>query len=226
MTRTLRALGTVGVLALSGTLHVAMVRAEPAPPSDAAGADTSPQSVLGIPDLSAEIVSLLQETRNTYGEDALILQLQLLRNAIHADSILAAAIRVDGVQSHANRRYLAYTVETGIVFHTTRVDQQKRIEHVWNRVVLPSLTPLRACDVPADGVAIELSYFHRPYADAAELDSTVQEDSGQGERVAFYLLRDDIVAFNDTKLSAARLYERAHPIVDGPLLGKAPREKR
>jgi hypothetical protein len=225
MTRTACALGMVGALVLAGNLYVVTARAEPAPPAGSAGGDASPERILGMSDLSAEIVHLLQDTRDTYGEDALILQLQLLRNAIHADSILAAGIRVDGVQSHADRRYLAYTVETGIVFHTTRVQQQKRIEHVWNRVVLPSLAPLRACDVPADGVAIELSYFHRPYADAAELDSTVQEDNGQGERVAFYLLREDILAFNDKKLPAARLYERAHPVVDGTLFGTAPREK-
>jgi hypothetical protein len=91
-------------------------------------------------------------------------------------------------------------------------------------VVLPSLAPLRACDVPADGVAIELSYFHRPYEDSAHLLSTVQEDNGQGERVAFYLLREDILAFNDKTLPAARLYERTHPIVDGTPFGKAPRD--
>jgi hypothetical protein len=182
-----------------------------------------PESVLGTPTLSAEIVTLLRENREKYGDDAVVLQLQLLRNAIHADSILAAGVRVDGVKPHAAHRYLVYTVETGIVFNTKHTDRGKRLDHVWSRVVLPSLAPLKVCDVPADGVALELTYFHQSYDTTASLQATVQEHPGESERVAFYLLRNDIVAFNRNEVDAAGLYGRAEPTVDGtPLAPPAP----
>jgi hypothetical protein len=184
---------------------------------------SSAESLLGTPSLPAEIVALLRENRKTYGEDAVVLQLQLLRNAIHADSILAAGVRVDGVKPHSARRYLAYTVETGIVFNTRQTDRSKRLDHVWSRVVLPSLVPLKVCDVPADGVALELTYFHQPYDDTASFQATVQEHPGESERVVFYLLRDDIVAFNRNEVDAAGLYGRAEPAVDGtPLAAPLP----
>ena len=200
--------GALAISALVWGFACIALGADPPDPSSA-------ESTLGIPSLPAEIVTLLRENRKTYGEDAVVLQLQLLRNAIHADSILAAGVRVDGVKPHAARRYLAYTVETGIVFNTKQTDRDKRLDHVWSRVVLPSLVPLKVCDVPADGVALELTYFHQAYDDTASFQATVQEHPGESERVIFYLLRDDIVAFNRNEVDATGLYGRAEPAVDG-----------
>lgn len=164
--------------------------------------------------LPAEIVALLKETRETYGADALFLQLQLLHQVIHAGSILTAGVRVRGVEPHRAHRYLVFFVETGIIFNSRETHRRQRVNQLWTEIVTPVLERLKSCDVPADGVAVELLYSHRPYRDVAELENTATEDPGRYQQLDVYLLRDDILAFLQKKIDGRKLFSRSEARVE------------
>ncbi len=169
--------------------------------------------------LPADIVALLKETKDTYGSDALLLQLQLLHQAIRAGSILTAGVRVRGVEAHGAHRYLVFFVETGIIFNSRETHRRQRASRLWSEVVTPALERLRSCEVPAEGVAVELLYSHRPYRDLTELESTATQDPGRYQQLAVYLLRDDILSFLQHKIDARKLFSRSEAQVAGVAAG-------
>ena len=173
----------------------------------------------GVP---ADVVALLKETKDTYGSDALLLQLKLLHQAIRAGSILTTGVRVRGVETQRAHRYLVFFVDTGIVFNSRRTDRRQRVDQLWTGIVTPALARLKTCDVPAEGVAVELLYSHRPYRDVAELERTATEDPGRYQQLDVYLLRDDILAFLQKKIDGRRLFSRsAARVAAAPLGGSA-----
>jgi hypothetical protein len=177
--------------------------------------------VFGTSNVPAEIVGLLQKNSETYGPDAVLLQIQLLHHAIQAGSILSAGVQIHGIEPHRAQRYLLYRVDTGIVFNTQRTNRRQRVDRVWSGIVLPALARLDTYKIPADGIAFDLAYHHRLYRDMGELENTVHQDPGQGERAAFYLLRLDLLAFGRHEIDASALLARSKTRVDGALLGKA-----
>jgi len=183
-------------------------RAEPLP-------SARETTILGASAVPPEILALLEQTRNSYGPDAVVLQLQLLHHAIHAGSILPAGVRVAGIEAHRAQRYLVYGVETGIVFNSSGVDRRQRVSRLWSGIVLEALGRLETCEVPADGIAVELTYFHRPYQRIEEIEDTVRENPGQDERAAFYIRRSDILSFRQHDIDASELSSRSHARVDG-----------
>jgi hypothetical protein len=181
---------------------------EPIPLRDGVAAGPDLQ---GLP---PDVVALLKETRETYGSDALLLQLQLLHEAIGAGSILTAGVRVRGVETYRTRRYLVFFVETGIVFNSRQTHRRERASRLWSEIVTPAIERLRTCDVPAEGIAVELLYSHRPYRDMAELENTAAEDPGRYQQMGVYLLRDDILAFLQKKIDRRKLFSRSEARID------------
>jgi hypothetical protein len=194
-------------LVLTCFLGPLSVSAEPPPWADQGG-------LAGDASIPPEILALLNETRDTHGPDAVVLQMQLLHHAIHADSILAAGVQVTGIEKKEMHKYLVFAVETGIVFNTHRVDRRGRVSHLWSRVLIPALRRLGTYDVPGDGIATEFAYFHRSYDSTAELQDTVRDEPGRIERTTFYVRHPDILAFRRGELDTAGLYSRSHTRVD------------
>jgi hypothetical protein len=167
--------------------------------------------------LPEEILALLKETKEKYGSEALLLQLQLLQYAIRAGATLASGVRVRGVESHHGHRYLVFFVETGIIFNSRETDRRQRVNRLWRDIVTPALERLTSCEVPAEGVALELVYSHRPFRDAAELENTATQDPGRYQQLAVYLLRDDILAFLKNDIDGRKLLSRSEAQVGAPI---------
>jgi hypothetical protein len=171
--------------------------------------------ILATPGLAPEILALLKETKEKYGADALLLQMQLLQRAIQAGSILPAGVRVRGVEAEGDHRYLVFYVETGIVYHTEQTSAGRRLDHVWTEVVVPAVGALTGCDVPGDGIAVELTYTHRSYADAEELARTVADRPGVSEQLWVRLLCQDLLAFTRKEFDGPRLFALSGPRLNG-----------
>jgi hypothetical protein len=195
-------------LVLTCLLGPPSVSAEPRPGTGQGG-------LPGDASIPPEILALLSETRDTYGPDAVVLQVQLLHHAIHAGSILPAGVRVTGFETKERQGYVVFAVETGIVFSTDRVSRRGRVGHLWSSVLMPALSRLGTYELPGDGIATEFAYFHRSYDSTTELQETVQDDPGRIDRTTFYIRHSDILAFRRRELDAAGLYSRIHARVDG-----------
>jgi hypothetical protein len=162
-----------------------------------------------------EILALLRETQAAHGSAAVALQLQLLHHAIRSDSLLTAGVRVGGVETIRAHRYLTFFVETGTIFHSARTDPSQRLRRIWSDVVVPAVDRVDGNALPAEGIAVELHYAHRPYGDLDELMSTAADNPGRAEAAALYLLRSDMQAFRHDEIDADELLTRAEPHIDG-----------
>ena len=173
------------------------------------------EDILASPGLTPEILALLKDTKEKYGSDALLLQVQLLHRAIQAGSILPAGVRVRGVEAEGDHRYLVFYVETGIVYHTEQTSAGRRLDRVWAEVVVPAVGALTSCDVPGDGIALEITYAHRSYEDPEELARTVVDGPGESERLWVRLLRQDLLAFARKEIDGRKLFARSGPRLNG-----------
>jgi hypothetical protein len=196
------------VILAAAALAPVAAYAEPVPAED-------PVGVFGH-GVSPEVLALLRETRETFGADAVTLQVQLLHRVVQADSILTAGVRVRGVEPHGAHRYLVFFVETGIVFNSDRTDGAQRLDQLWSSIVLPVLRQVSGYEVPGDGIALEFTYGHRSYASIAELTDSVSQNPGRPESAALYLLRGDILAFRGEEIGAAELRRRSEASVGPP----------
>jgi len=97
---------------------------EPAPPAD----------LDAIPSAKREdVIRLLRKVRHRHGEDAVVIQSQLLLNAMQHGSVLATGVRVDRVVEALDKRYLGFVLETGLVFDDSTRDRVTRAQILWER---------------------------------------------------------------------------------------------
>lgn len=155
-----------------------------------------------------ELLNLLQEIHERYGTDAVTLVSWLLDATVRSGSILTASIKVNGLEDHASQRFLAFQVQTGIIFNTLALDQAGRLNALWERILAPTFTHLDTLTVPADGVAINLLYNHKPYQNAEELRRTL-DDTGTPEEAKFYFPTEALRAYLNRTLSAQGLINRS-----------------
>ena len=132
---------------------------------------------------------------------------------------LKSSIHCSGVGLHSGDKISMSLhpadVDTGIVFNSRLTDRRRRADELWTGVVTPALERMKTCDVPAEGVGVELLFSHRPYRDAAELERTATEDPGRYQQLDVYLLSDDILAFLQKKIDGRRLFSRSAARVEG-----------
>jgi len=155
-----------------------------------------------------ELLNLLREIRQQYGTDAVTLVGWLLDATVHSGSILTASIKVNGLEDHMSQKFLAFRVQTGIIFNTLALDQTGRLNALWEKILAPTFTHLDNLTVPADGVAIDLLYNHKPYRDAEELRRTL-DNTGTPEEAKFYFSTKAIQAYLSKILSAQELIDRS-----------------
>jgi hypothetical protein len=197
-------------------------RADDAPPAEARTEEEAAEAAIA----HKEIAHALQDVQRKYGADAVMLEGHLLGNAIRGGSILEATVAVGGVEERDGRRFLAFTVETGIIYNDREVDAAGRPVRVWTDVVEATLRKFHTMKVPADGIAVTLGYRHKPYGDEADLRAHLHESHGQAETAAFYLLLSDVTELIAQHLNGQQLIDRAVVLVDGAptkiLLGLTP----
>ena len=161
-----------------------------------------------------DVSRALAKVRRRYGDDAIVIQTQLLVNAMRNGSVRATGVRVEGVREHRAKKYLVFVVETGFVFDSATRDENTRVHMLWSSIMAPTLERLTALRIPADGIKVEMQYHHRPYRSAAELRASIDRP-GTAEQTDFYLLVADIDALVQRTMAPQTLIARAAITVDG-----------
>jgi len=214
MIRTGAALLLAAALALA--VGAAPARADEAAPPRAAAPEPLPSGLDEMGSASpTEVSRALRKIRHHYGDDAIVIETQLLINAMRNGSIRATSVGVDGIRPHEDKRYLVFVVETGLIFDTATRDETTRIHMLWETIMAPTLEHLaQGLRVPADGIKVALHYHHRPYKTREELRLNLDEP-GTPEETDFYVLGPDIDEILMQRETTHSLITRAHVTVDG-----------
>ena len=162
-----------------------------------------------------EILDSLHALQRKYGSDAVLMEGHLLGQAIRSGSILEAVISVEGVEERNGKRFLTFKLETGIVYNDREVAAHERSARAWSEIVEVTLRQFHKPSVPADGVAVVVSYTHKPYTDLADLHEHLKETHGEPEAVAFYVLLPDIVDLNADRITPQQLVDRSTVLLNG-----------
>ncbi len=160
-----------------------------------------------------QVISLLQENRRTYGDDAAILQGLLLIHAIQADAVLASEAAITGFENVGERRFVSFRVVSGTVFNDHELSRNQRLERIWHSVLERTLRRYPTFHVNGDGIAVEIQYNHRPYVSMAELYRTIDAE-GTVERAKFYILTTDLQLFLERRVDAQELLEHSRIFLD------------
>jgi hypothetical protein len=161
-----------------------------------------------------DVSRALAKVRRRYGDDAIVIQTQLLVNAMRNGSLRATGVRVDGIREHHAKKYLVFVVETGFVFDSATRDETTRVQVLWSTIMAPTLEHLTALRIPADGIKVEMQYHHRPYRSLTELRADIDRP-GTAEQTDFYVLVPDVDAVVRRTVTPQTLIARATIMVDG-----------
>ncbi len=175
------------------------------------------RSLDDIPSAKREDVTrLLRKVRRRHGDDAVVIQTHLLLNAMQRGSVLATGVRVDRVESAFEKRYLAFELETGIIFDDLTRDEALRVQTLWVTILEPTLAHLTdgLQLVAADGIVVRMQYHHRPYRSAADLRASIDQP-GTSEQAHFAVLASDLEAVVRKELTLRDLFRRVRVLVDG-----------
>jgi len=165
--------------------------------------------------ISKEILSSLHDVQRQYGRDAVMMEGQLLGQAIRSGSVAEAAIAIPGFEERDGQRYVAFKLDTGIVYNDRDVTAAARPARLWMDIVEPSLRKFKTLDLPADGVVLLLAYAHKPYGDEADLRAHLRDSPGDPESVAFYIRNSDVTELTANRITGQQLIDRATVLVNG-----------
>jgi hypothetical protein len=186
------------------------VEATPVPPRP-------PDSLDDIPSAKPQDVArVLRKVRQRHGEDAVVVQTHLLLNAMQKGAVLATGVRVDRVEEARGKRFLRFVLETGFVFDDSTRDRVQRAQILWATIMEPTLARLEdGLQVEhADGMVVQMQYFHRPYRTADELRTHIDEP-GTAEEAQFYVASADLDDVVRGKRQLRDLLSRVRTTIDG-----------
>jgi hypothetical protein len=163
----------------------------------------------------AEIMRALHDVQSQYGADAVMLEGHLLAHAIQGGSILEAVVSVPGVEDRNGKKFLAFKVETGIIYNDRETDASARTARVWRDIAEATLRKFHTVTVPADGIALIVGYSHKSYVDEADLRARLSEGHGDPEVTAFYLLLSDMAELAADRITAQQLVDRSTVLLNG-----------
>lgn len=161
-----------------------------------------------------EIVTLLQDVQRKYGNDAVMLEGHLLGHAVRNGSIIEAEVSVPGVEERDGKRYLAFKLDTGIIYNDRELTAANRPARLWSEVVEAALRQFRTMSMPADGIVLLLGYGHKDYVDEVDLRAHLHEGHGEAEAAAFYLLLGDIGELIADRINGQQLIDRSTVLVN------------
>lgn len=220
MTRvSLAVMGAISQTAAIAAVVLALAGAVAAPPARAAEpTPAGPSSLDDIPSAKREEVThLLRKVRDRHGDDAVVVQTHLLLNSMQKGSVLATGVRVeDRVEERAGKRYLPFVLETGLVFDDSTRDRTQRAQILWATIMEPTLARLSdGLQVKeADGLVVEMQYFHRPYRSEDELREHIHEP-GTSEEARFYVLSSDLDEVVRGNVTLRALLAKTRTTIDG-----------
>ena len=162
-----------------------------------------------------EILSSLHDVERQYGRDAVMMEGQLLGQVIRSGSIVDAVISISGFEERDGRRYLAFKLDTGIIYNDREVTPAARPVRLWTDIVEPSLRKFEKLNLPADGVVLVLAYAHKQYVDEADLRAHLRDSPGDPESVAFYIRSADVAELTANHITGQRLIDRATVLFNG-----------
>ena len=186
----------------------AMETPQPAPP---------PATLDDIPSAKPQDVArLLRKVRVRHGDDAVVVQTHLLLNAMQKGSVLATGVRVDRVEEAQGKRFLAFVLETGLIFDDSSRDRTTRAQILWATIMEPTLARLEdGLQVnKADGLVVQMQYFHRPYRTSDELRTSIDQP-GTSEEARFYVQSADIDSVIRGEVTLRDLLARTRTTIDG-----------
>jgi hypothetical protein len=196
----------VRVLLLSLLLSVPVFAAE------------TPELPAGLPptrsaDERRAVLELMRQNRQKYGEDAALLQGLLLTHALQGEAVLTTESTIVGFEEHEGRKYVTFHLTSGIVLDDKSLDREQRLERIWHIILERTLLRYPKFSTPADGVAIEIEYSHRPYQQLADLYDDA-DDTGTVERAKFYMLSSDLTELLAHQLGTQDFLERSRVLLD------------
>jgi hypothetical protein len=162
-----------------------------------------------------EILRNLQDVQRKYGSDAVLFEGHLLGHAIRGGSVTEAAISIPGFEERDGKRFLAFKLDTGIVYNDREVNAAARPARVWSDIVETTLRKFNTLTVPADGIALLLAWSHKDYRDEADLRAHLGEDHGQTEAASFYLLLSDVTGLIARRITSQEIIDRSTVLVNG-----------
>ena len=194
------------VLLLSLLLSVPVIAAE------------DPELPAGLPptrsaDERRAVLELMKQNRQKYGEDAALLQGLLLTHALQGEAVLTTESTIVGFEEHEGHKYVTFRLASGIVLNDKSLDREQRLERIWHLILERTLLRYPKFSAPADGVAIEIEYSHRPYQQLADLYNEA-DDTGTVERAKFYMLSSDLTELLAHQLGTQDFLERSRVLVD------------
>ncbi len=207
--------GLVGLLVATPAAAELDTTAPPAPP---------PESLDEIPSAKREdVTKLLRKVRQRHGDDAVVIQTNLLLNAMQKGSVLTTGVRVDRVEEAHGAAYLGFVLETGLVFDEATRDRENRAQILWASIMEPTLDRLQdGLQIKkAAGIVVKMQSFHRPYRSMEDLRTTIDKP-GASEEVRFYVSSADLDAVHRGELTLRTLITRAGTTVDGAAITVTP----
>ncbi len=180
-------------------------------PAGIAAAQATPE----LPSSKADVANALQDLRDRYGRDAVRLESVLLQYAIEHGSVLTASGGIKGVEQHDGHSFLVVRLDTGIVYDPAAVSPEECPARVWIDVIDPALRQLDSLDIPADGIALSVSYQHGSYADRGDLQRRLQEGSLATEVMDLHMLSRDVLDMIGTRIAPADLIARSDLRLNG-----------
>lgn len=164
-----------------------------------------------LPTMSA----VVKEVTDKHGIGAASLQGYLMGNSVSAGSQLEVAVSIAGVESRKGQQYLAYVLDTGIVYQEAEVTKREQLSHIWSDVVDPSLRKAAYMHLSGDGLALRVRSYRGRFSDRADIARAVKAQRLRPVEMVFVLPFDAIRAFVDGRLSARELTEKGEIEVDG-----------
>ena len=183
-----------------------------------AGADTSEKLPQGLPDAASKdqriaVLELMKTNTQKYGSDAALLQGLLLTHSLEGQAILTTESTIVGYEETSGRKYLGFRVASGVILNDNTMNRDQRLERIWHIVLERTLLKYPKFNAPADGLAVEIRYNHRPYEKLADVNET-EDDFGPEERAKFYMLSADLQEFLAKKMGPQDFLGRSQVLVD------------
>lgn len=183
-----------------------------------AAAAESPDLPAGLPDAASKdqrvaVLELMKANTQKYGSDAALLQGLLLTHSLQGEAVLTTESTIVGFEQSEGRKYLGFRVDSGVVLNDKTMDRDRRLERIWHVVLERTLMKYPKFTAPADGLAVEIRYNHRPYDRLSDIAQT-DDDVGPMERAKFYLLSTDLDEFLARRMGPQVFLDRSRIFVD------------
>lgn len=167
------------------------------------------------PTAQPTVDAALKALAERYGPAAVALQGVLLAHAISAGAQLEVTVAIAGKESHAGREYLAYEIDTGIVYQGAEVTKRAQLSRIWTDVVDPALRQAALNQLPGEGLALRIRSHRGQFADRAAIVRELAAQRLQPVATTFILPFDAIRAYLEGQIAASELSTRGIVELDG-----------